>query len=107
MIQLVPAPTAEFGYRPGIIGVSITDGTPLWQTLDGLLASSLARGDDTLWVLVKDYDQGQVSLSAIEPSSGTEVVRLPAGDHPEQFYRLVVQERRAYVLGTDLKVFGY
>jgi outer membrane protein assembly factor BamB len=107
IIQLAPAPTAEFEYRPGIMGLSITDGTPVWQALSGLLAGPLAEGDGYLWTLVKDYDQGQVSLSAIEPTSGTEAVRLSAGEHPEQPYRLVVQGRRVYVLGADLKVFGY
>jgi outer membrane protein assembly factor BamB len=107
VILLAPAPTAEYDYRPGIMGISASDGTRLWQSLDGLLAGRLAGSKDYLWALVNDYDQGQVWLAAIQPGSGTETVRLAAGDHPEQPYHLVVEGQRAYVLGADLKVFGY
>lgn len=107
VILLAPAPTAEFDYRPGIMGISTSDGTRLWQSLEGLLASRLMGSEDFLWALANDYDRGQVWLAAIEPGSGTEAVRLAAGDHPEQPYHMVVQGRRVYVLGADLKVFGY
>jgi outer membrane protein assembly factor BamB len=107
VVPVAPAPTADFDFRPGIIGLQVADGNQTWHVLSGLLAESLGGGDDTLWAIVKEFDQGEVFLVGLYPASGAEVVRLPAGDHPEASYRLVAQGRRLYVLGPDLRAFGY
>lgn len=107
IVSAAPTPTADFDFRPGIIGLHAADGERAWHVLSGLLAASLGGGDDAIWAIVKEFDQGQVFLVALDPASGAEIVRLTVGDHPEAAYRLVAQGRRLYVLGPELKVFGY
>jgi hypothetical protein len=95
------------GFRPGLISLSASRGGLAWHALAGLLADPLALGDEALWTVVKDYDSGQVALSALDPTTGLEQVRIPVSESPEVLYQIVAHGRRVYVLGDSLLAYGY
>jgi outer membrane protein assembly factor BamB len=107
LVYLAPSPTAEMGFRPGLISLSASRGGLAWHALAGLLADPLALGDEALWTVVKDYDSGQVALSALDPTTGLEQVRIPVSESPEVLYQIVAHGRRVYVLGDSLLAYGY
>lgn len=107
LLYIVPAPTVELDYRPGLIGVSTEDGSLTWHTLLGLVADPLAASEQALWAIVKDYDIEQVWLAGLDAENGLEYARIPISERPEQIYRLVASGRRVYVLGESLLAFGY
>jgi outer membrane protein assembly factor BamB len=107
LLYVVPAPTAELDYRPGVIGVSTEDGEFIWHTLIGLVADPLAASGEALWTIIKDYETSQVWLGGLDAESGLEYARIEVSDRPEQIYRLVASGRRVYVLGESLLAYGY
>jgi outer membrane protein assembly factor BamB len=107
LLYIVPAPTVELDYRPGIIGVGADDGAMVWHTLIGLVADPLAASEQALWAIVKDYETSQVWLGGLDAESGLEYVRIPVSEHPERIYHLVASGRSVYVLGDSLLAFGY
>lgn len=107
LLYLAPAPTAELGFRPGIVALNAEGGQLMWHALNGLLADPVAVGDGALWTIVKDFDSGNVWLSGLEPDTGLELVRLLIGDDPDVLYRLVALGSRVYVLGDSLQAYGY
>jgi hypothetical protein len=107
LIFLAPAPAAELGFRPGIVGL-FADGSGLaWHSLGGLLADPVAANEQAVWTIVKDYDLGDVWLSGLEPDTGLEQIRLPVSRQPDVQYQLVPGDRRVFVLGNTLIAFGY
>lgn len=107
LLYMAPAPSAQTGFRPGVVGLDAYTGHMSWNALGGLLADPLAASGEALWVIVKDFDTGQVFLSAIEPGTGLERSRMLVGTGPETIYRLVALDRRVYVLGKSLQAYGY
>lgn len=107
LIYLVPAPTIELGFRPGIVALGSGGGKLAWHALNGLLADPVAVGDEALWTVVRDFDSGEVWLSGLEPETGLERIRLLIGDDPAVLYQLVALGRRVYVLGDSLQAYGY
>ncbi len=107
LLYIVPAPTVELDYRPGIIGVSAESGGIAWHTLIGLVADPLAASEQALWAILKDYETGQVWLGGLDAESGLEYTRISVSDHPERIYHLVASGRSVYVLGDSLLAFGY
>lgn len=106
-IFLAPAPAAELGFRPGIVGL-YADGSGLaWHSLGGLLADPVTANEQAVWTIVKDYDLGDVWLSGLDPDTGLEDIRLPVSRQPDVQYQLVPGDRRVYVLGSTLIAFGY
>jgi outer membrane protein assembly factor BamB len=107
LIYMAPAPSAQTGFRPGVVGIDAYTGQMGWNALGGLLADPLAASGEALWAIVKDFDTGQVFLSALEPGTGLERARILVGSGPETIYRLVALDRRVYVLGNTLQAYGY
>jgi outer membrane protein assembly factor BamB len=105
-LYLVPAPSAESGFRPGVVSIDASSGTLAWNALNGLRADALAVGDQALWVVVKDYDAGRVYLSGLNPDDGLEAHRIEVGADTQVPYRLLAQGNRVYVLGERLIAFG-
>jgi outer membrane protein assembly factor BamB len=104
-LYLVPAPSAESGFRPGVVSLDAASGALVWNALSGLRADALAVGDQTLWAIVKDFDRGRVYLSGLNPEDGLEQVRIEVGTDTRLPYRLLVEEGRVYVLGERLIAF--
>ncbi|HEC23803.1 MAG TPA: hypothetical protein ENI95_12895 [Chloroflexi bacterium] len=107
LLYLIPAPSVELGFRPGLVALRADTGELAWHTLNGSLVNPLAVGDDALWAIIRDFDEGVVALSGLELTSGLERVRLDTGSEPQALYRLVAQGRRVYVLGNHLQAYGY
>jgi outer membrane protein assembly factor BamB len=107
LLYLAPAPSAQTGFRPGVVGLDGLSGQLSWNALGGLLADPLAVSGETLWAILKDFDSGEVFLSGLEPDTGLERVRLLVSMEPEVLYRLVALDRRVYVLGDTLQAYGY
>jgi outer membrane protein assembly factor BamB len=107
LLYMAPAPSAQTGFRPGVVGIDAYTGQMSWNALGGLLADPLAASGEALWAIVKDFDTGQVFLSALEPGTGLERARTLVGSGPETIYRLVALDRRVYVLGNTLQAYGY
>jgi outer membrane protein assembly factor BamB len=105
-LYLIPAPSAESGFRPGVVSLDAGSGTLAWNALNGLRADALAVGDQALWVVVKDYDAGRVYLSGLNPDDGLEQRRIEVGADTQVPYRLLAQGGRVYVLGERLIAFG-
>ena len=106
-LYIVPAPTVELDYRPGVIGVNAGDGALAWHALLGSVADPVAASGMALWAIVKDYEAGRVELAGLDAVSGLEYARLPVSEHPERIYHLVASGRTVYVLGDSLLAFGY
>lgn len=107
LLYLAPAPAAELGFRPGVVGLRADNGELAWHSLSGLLADPLAVGGEAVWTIVKDYSSGQVWLSGLEPQTGLELIRLPIGNDPQTLYQLVASGRQVYILGNSLLAYGY
>lgn len=110
LLYLVPAPTEQLGFRPGLIGLHADSGKLAWHSLGGLVVDPLVVSEETLWTVVKDFDSGDVSLSGLEPDTGLERVRIAIGSmaaEPDVLYKLVALGRRVYVLGKSLRAYGY
>jgi outer membrane protein assembly factor BamB len=107
LLYMAPAPSAQTGFRPGVVGIDAYTGRMSWNALGGLLADPLAASGEALWAIVKDFDTGQVFLSALEPGTGLERARMLVGSGPETIYRLVALDRRVYALGNTLQAYGY
>ncbi len=107
LLYLAPAPAAEVGFSPGVVGLYANTGELAWHSLSGLLADPLTVGGEALWTIVRDYSSGQVWLSGLEPRSGLELVRLPIGNDPQTLYQLVASGRQVYILGNSLLAYGY
>jgi outer membrane protein assembly factor BamB len=104
-LYVVPAPTAGMSNRPGLLGVNAEDGEIAWHALAGLVADPLAASGEALWAIVKDPDEGVVSLSVLEAASGLERARLTLGHDLEVNYRLVADGDTVYVLGESLRAY--
>jgi outer membrane protein assembly factor BamB len=107
-VFLSPAPSAQTGFRPGVVSLDTATGAKLrWLSLAGLNADQVATGEEYLWAVIKDYDNGVVYLSALEPDTGLERKRLQISLTPETLYQLVALDKRIYVLGDSLLAYGY
>ncbi len=107
LLFLVPAPTVDLGFRPGLVGLEAINGRLLWHSLNGLVADPVAADDEVVWTVVKNYDSGEVFLSGLEPLSGLERVRIPISNKTEVIYQLIATGSRVYVLGDSLRAYGY
>jgi hypothetical protein len=104
-LYVVPAPTAGLSNRPGVLSISTDDGSVAWHALAGLVADPLAANGDALWAVVRDLDEGTVSLSVLEAANGLERARIPLGTDVEEHYRLVANGDTVYVLGDTLRAY--
>ncbi|MBN1426815.1 MAG: PQQ-binding-like beta-propeller repeat protein [Anaerolineae bacterium] len=107
LLYAAPAPSAQTGFRPGVVSLDGLSGQLVWNALGGLLADPLIVGNEALWTIVKNFDSGEVFLSGLEPDTGLERTRLLVGMDPKVIYRLVSLDRRVYVLGDTLQSYGY
>jgi outer membrane protein assembly factor BamB len=106
-LVLTPAPTVDLGFRPGVVGIDALTGTLAWHSLIGLVVDPLAADGETLWVIARDYDEGLVVLSGLEMLSGLERVRINIEESPDTLLRLTADESRVFVMGEQLRAYGY
>jgi outer membrane protein assembly factor BamB len=102
---VAPAPTATLT-RPGIIGFD-GSGDIRWHSVIGLRAQSLAAGQDVVWAVLTDFDEGVVALSLLNAADGLELRRIRISENVDAAYEVHVEGRRVYVLGDVLYAFGY
>jgi outer membrane protein assembly factor BamB len=107
MLITAPAPSAETGFRPGLVSLQGAAGAAGWSSLGGLLAGPLAANPDSLWVIVRDFDAGTVSLSGLDPATGLERVRIRTNGRPDAAYQIVAAGPRIFLLGDTLSAYGY
>jgi len=106
LYYIAPSP-AENNTRPGVAALNSSNGRLVWNALAGLVVDPLTVSEETLWAVVKNYDSGEVALSALEADSGLEQVRLRIGSDPNVLYSITSQGQRAFVLGDSLRAYGY
>lgn len=107
LLYVVPAPTAQSGYRPGVVAIDVEAGQVIWNSLVGLVADSVATGRDALWVVSKNYDSGEVALAVLDASTGLEQLRLPVSMRADELYTMQATGGRVYVIGETLRAYGY
>lgn len=107
LLYFAPAPAAENNFAPGVVAVSVQSGDTVWHELDGEFVDALTLGESALWLLVKDFDGGAVTLIPLDPETGEELARAEASNRPQPEYGLVTVETRVYALGDELLAFGY
>jgi outer membrane protein assembly factor BamB len=106
-IYLAPAPSAEVGFYPGIISLK-ADGSGLaWHSMSGVLANPVSADEEAVWLIAKHYESGNVWLSALDPLTGLEKLRLTVSSALDVNYQIIPFSRRIYVLGNSLLAFGY
>ncbi len=107
LLYVVPAPTAQSGYRPGVVAIDVEVGQVTWNSLVGLVADSVATGRDALWIVSKNYDSGEVTLSLLDAPTGLEQLRLPVSLRADERYSMQATGGRVYVIGETLRAYGY
>jgi hypothetical protein len=106
-VYLAPAPSAETGFYPGVLALK-ADGSGLaWHSMAGILANPVSADEEAAWLIARNYESGNVWLSALDPVTGLEQIRLPVSNELDVIYQIVAFSRRIYVLGNSLQAFGY
>lgn len=100
-------PPSEDNTRPGVAAFSVEDGALAWNALAGLVVDPLTATDEALWLLVKNYDSGEVALSGVDLESGLEQVRVPIGRNPNVLYSVAAEDELIIVGGDTLRAYGY
>lgn len=106
LLTFSPAPNAANAYRPGLLTLDATSGDEVMRALGGEFVDALVRGENALWALAKDYDDGAVMLAPLD-AAGEPLARVEVGTQPGPDYALVPFETRVYVLGETVQAFGY